>query len=324
MPALVENGWTFQANNEPAWHKEGTTFPSTVDPDAGWLAMGGHVVTEHKLQAIIDAQNTIDCHKSKALFRIGAAGDIKELAHVSPGYTVVQPRTSLHLFDELIKTGLVELETGGWLENGIMWAQARLCPAIAEVVPGDAIRRRLLLTLGFDGKHQVELNDADERTVCANTMAIAKGQSKAMFIKLRHTKSVHERLDQAMALVKANLEGFAENIEAYRQLTKVKLTAQNMKEYFWKVFAPEADTEAKQQDKPRIKAKISHVIDLLDAPEYVPVVRGTAWHCYNAVSHYVSHDSNAKNDNNRLQSLWFGTNADINQRAMNEALSMVN
>lgn len=322
MAALIEEGWTFQSNSDPAWHKEGTTFPAEADPEAAWRATGGHTIIEGKLQAVFGTE-TIDCNINKALFRVGEKGDIKELAHVSKGYTVVQPRKGLHQWDYLRETGLVELETGGWLQNGIFWSQARIKPAIAEVVPNDIIQGRFLLTMGFDGKHKIEMSDHKTRAVCANTIGAAKAEKKLMNFHFKHTKNVHEKLDQANMFIEAYIKAFTEEIDTYKQLTKIQLTSQNMKDYFWKVFAPEAKTDAERKAHPRIEAKISHVVDLMDAPEYVPAVRGSAWHCYNAVAHYLSHDVE-KDDGKRLQSLWFGSSADTNQRAMNEAVALMN
>lgn len=324
MSDLIYNNMTFQANNEPAWHKKGTTFPDTVSLEMAFKALKSPQVLELALQAIIDANNTIDVTTGKTLFLVTDDNQVKELSTVPKTYTVVQPETALNAFKPLIDAKLVELETGGWLKNGIFWLQAKLANAVAEVVPNDIIQKRMLLFTDYNRVYSATFKGHTNRVVCWNTIQPAIAEDSNFNFKFKHTASVNDNIENSIKLVKASLEAFTQNIEVYKQLTKVKLTAQNMKDYYWNVFAPEAVTKEEKDARPKIKSKVERVIDLAEIRrEYSPAVLGTAWHAYNAVSHYLSHDS-TKNDDKRLQSLWFGKGNELNQRAMNLATAMIN
>ena len=52
-------------------------------------------------------------------------------------------------------------------------------------------------------------------------------------------------------------------------------------------------------------------------------VRGSYWGAYNAVTEYLSY-SKGRTSNNRMDSLWFGVNGNLNHRALDTALAMAN
>ena len=64
-----------------------------------------------------------------------------------------------------------------------------------------------------------------------------------------------------------------------------------------------------------------------DDAQTLPGIRGTAWAAFNAVSQYTDWQrptrgpSDAKRDNNRLASMWFGDSAAVKRRAWSTALS---
>ena len=50
-------------------------------------------------------------------------------------------------------------------------------------------------------------------------------------------------------------------------------------------------------------------------------VRGSYWGAYNAVTEYLSY-SKGRTSNNRMDSLWFGVNSNLNHKALDTALRM--
>jgi len=49
---------------------------------------------------------------------------------------------------------------------------------------------------------------------------------------------------------------------------------------------------------------------------------GTAWGLLNAVTEFVDHERRARNQENRLDSAWFGQGAALKQRALDYALQL--
>ena len=50
-------------------------------------------------------------------------------------------------------------------------------------------------------------------------------------------------------------------------------------------------------------------------------VRGTYWGAYNALTEYLNY-SKGRNENNRMDSLWFGQNKTMSQKALDTALEL--
>ena len=50
---------------------------------------------------------------------------------------------------------------------------------------------------------------------------------------------------------------------------------------------------------------------------------GTAWGLLSAVTEFVDHHKQARSNDNRLDSAWFGQGAQIKQRALDTALQLV-
>ena len=51
--------------------------------------------------------------------------------------------------------------------------------------------------------------------------------------------------------------------------------------------------------------------------------QGTAWGMLSAITEYVDHHRQARSNDNRLDSAWFGNGAQMKQRALNSALQLV-
>jgi len=52
-------------------------------------------------------------------------------------------------------------------------------------------------------------------------------------------------------------------------------------------------------------------------------VRGTWWAAYNGFNEYLNY-AKGRTEDNRLDSLWFGANANDNNKALNKALEFAN
>ena len=50
---------------------------------------------------------------------------------------------------------------------------------------------------------------------------------------------------------------------------------------------------------------------------------GTAWGLLNAVTEYVDHHRRARNQDNRLDSAWFGQGAQLKHKALEQALTLI-
>jgi hypothetical protein len=83
----------------------------------------------------------------------------------------------------------------------------------------------------------------------------------------------------------------------------------------------------KIKDTDDVSTRMQHILDevvgLAEAGvgNNLPSIRGTYWSAYNGVTEYLTHE-HGRNESNRLSSLWFGENANVNRHALDTAVEM--
>lgn len=319
MAHEIEGNYAFFGSNKPAWHGLGTVLKDAPTIDDAWKLAYPHELIECEVKAFIGDQSESIPDK-KAIFR----DDGKYIATVGIDYGLIQPYKVFDSYRDLIESKKVELEAGGSLRDGKrMWALAKLTnDGTREVLNNDAVNGYLLMHTSFDGSLSHGIKFVATRVVCANTLAVAIGESGS-YIKLKHTSRIEERLDQVMKAVNTASKTFDHSIASYQALAKKKMTYKQMCEYVMNHFVTEEKRESEEKISTKTINTVKYVIDLLDSQkglELVPAMKGTAWQAYNAISQYYTHDY-GNNEDNRLNGQWFGQSAKMNQAALNEALA---
>ena len=319
-----------------AWHGLGTVLTEAPTPEEAWKLAYPHTLHKLDLEAVVKGDDgsihRMPLTSSKVIIR----DDGKEFKTVGANFELVQPLEIFEFFRPMIESGLITLEAGGSLREGSqMWCLGKVKGGEAEVIKGDPIKCYLNFFTGFDGRLQAGFNQTNIRVVCANTLALATGiggngritsaQKKKYGIQtFKHTKNIRLKINDAMAYVKATLDNFTRDIEAFRVLAKKKVSEPKLETYVRRVFLTKDELEEKVEISTKKQNIVSDVIDLLDTQrglDLVPAIRGTAWQGYNAVTQYLSHDYGRSADT-RLTSLWHGQNAALNTNALALALEM--
>ncbi len=256
--------------------------------------------------------------------------DRSVLGVVGPTYRPVQNRDAFKWFQPWLESGKVTLETAGSLREGRhIWILARVLNGGSEleVQPGDTVRQYILLSNGHDGTMALRNGFTGIRVVCANTLAGAHHDGASKLLKIRHTKRAGEAMDQIREIMDIARSEFVANIDQYRALARAGVTKDSLREYIKRVFQPklvaatakpeltvdEADVERADLGCDRLMGRI------------LPLFEGgrgnqgkTWWDAYNAVTEYLSYERGRSADI-RLDSLWFGDGARVNQRALDTA-----
>lgn len=251
------------------------------------------------------------------------------IGHVGAGYELIQPVDAMAFFEPFLASGRVVLDSGGALAKGAkMFGLGRIVGAEGEVVRGDPVQQFLLAATAFDGSMSHVIKNTSIRPVCENTLAMAIAQTdRWLGFYGRHTRSLPDRIATVQVQLDRVLDGFKANLEILQALGRKQMTRQQMVAYIRRVIIP-ADQLAevaagKTELSGKMQAKLTSVIDLLENQrglELVPAARGTAWQAYNAVTNYLTHEA-GRNQDNRLNSLWFGDGGRTNQKALELALS---
>jgi phage/plasmid-like protein (TIGR03299 family) len=304
---------------ETPWHGLGNTKPDDVEWSIeDWQKQAGMEwnIQRSKVRYATafdqDFSDFSEMPESHVLFR----GDTKApLGVVSDKYKIVQPKAVIEFFRDLTEEYGYKLNTAGTLFGGRkFWALAETGES-AEIGKGDKIKRYLLLSTSADGTTATELRDTAIRVVCANTMALAK--SAKADLKVSH----RTKFNADGAKSKLKIGAFDEAVSLYRRLADTRMTPEQVIQKTVKLFKPNASELAKEEFIKSMNSKpVTRVMELalddLAMGSNFDGMEGTAWGWLNAVTQYVDHEGRAANQDNRLNSAWFGKGNDVKERAL--------
>ena len=272
--------------------------------------------------------------------------DGRVLGVVGNRYTPIQNSEAFSFLDSVVASGDVRYETAGSLFDGRkVWMLARLSEADFEVVSGDVVRQYLLLGNWHDGSGSLLAKLVDMRVVCNNTYAAALRENGRQ-ARIRHSGDIEAKFQDAREIL-----GFAqlraeENRDKMKVLAGTQFTKARLIEFAEKLYPlPGADAnivlggdedtaEPTKAVKTRVERNRSNIMRLFETAtgNDMPGVSGTAWAAFNAVTYLSTHEKKVRGLNGegqesairarRLDSSWFGSSADLNQRAMGIALQM--
>jgi len=248
--------------------------------------------------------------------------DGRILGIVGPRWTPLQNRDAFEIFEPLVDSGDLRIHTAGSLRNGErIWALCQLNQDNSEIVPGDEIAKFTLLSNGHDGKLAVHFGFTPIRVVCANTESLARGSEASRLIRVRHSRFVKENVQVVRDVMNLANQEFEATANQYRFLASRQINAEDLKKYVKVAFGVEMESDAEVSTRTtNIMLKVTDLFENGRGNDLVGV-RGTYWAAYNAVTEYLNY-SKGRTTNNRIDSLWFGQNGTMSQKALDTALEM--
>lgn len=299
------------------WHGLGTHLDAPPTIEEGIAAAGLDWEVGVKPLQTIDGEEV----DHKATYRLS---DGKIFGVVGPNYHPLQNRESFAWFQPLIDSGEVSLHTAGSLQGGKkVWVLAKINKPALEIAPGDTVERFILLSNSHDGSRAVRLGFTPIRVVCANTLRLAhdtEAESNKL-IKVLHTKNVVKSLDALREIMDVANSQFEASAEQYRKLAGFKINQADLRKYVKVVLGVEKteDAELPAQTLTKIQA-IMNAANVGKGND-MESIRGTLWAAYNGVTEFLGYEFGRTQDS-RLDSLWWGTNANLSQKALEVALQM--
>jgi hypothetical protein len=109
-----------------------------------------------------------------------------------------------------------------------------------------------------------------------------------------------------------------------KTLSERKVKSHESMHYFLKVLCA-SDTQdlTGALTNERALKKVQDLFDGRGRGAELTAAKGTAWGLLCAVTEFVDHERRARNQENRLDSAWFGQGAALKQRALDQAMQLV-
>jgi phage/plasmid-like protein (TIGR03299 family) len=296
------------------WHGLGVKVPSDLTPEQMMKAAGLDWEVEKTPMFIRHNGDVVRVPKRYALTR---TSDGKVLDIVGgDNWNPTQNVQAFEFFNDFISAGNCTMETAGSLHGGqIIWAMAKINEAI-EVVKGDVIEGNLLFSNPHKYGKAIDIRSTDTRVVCNNTLTLALGEKAKTNYRVDHRQTFNaEEAKLAIGIAKDKLLKYK---EMGQFLASKRFKEEDVVTYFNRVFKLEnARTEEGQiGSRPARTA-----FESLWTQPGAEFGEGSFWQLFNAVTYATNHKIGHSADT-RMQSTWFGSNADRNIQALNVAMEM--
>lgn len=279
MPAAIaetRDGKAMMAyQGEMPWHKLGTKVDSLKSVRSALKAanLDWDVRLEDLYYKDKASRKLVEVEMRKAVVR----DDDVLLSTVGSDYTVMQNREAFAILEPACKELGLTIETAGALGRGDrVWMLGKLGKSF-HPIQGDRIDGYFLVLTGHNGWTSLTARPTPVRVVCANTLALAIADSKAI-VNLRHTESGAAQLDEVADMVTKLVKTLKETSESFAQLAARKMTATELTEYVNKVLGideNEKGVHAKRRET---------IIELAATGKCVEFAPNTAWTAFNAVT----------------------------------------
>lgn len=252
---------------------------------------------------------------SRATYR---KSDDSILGVVGPRYSPLQNADAFSWFQPFVDSKECSLNTAGSLHSGQkVWVLAKLNRDNTEIVKGDEISKFILLSNSHDGTTSIRVGYTPIRVVCANTMAMAHSHKGSQLIRIRHTRSSKTNLDNVRDIMNNINAEFEATAEQFKFLASKDFNAKDLNKYVKIMLGVEGTLDADM--KTRTKNIFEDILELVHGPrQSMAGVSGTWWAAMNGYNEYLNYHKGRTNDN-RLDSLWFGLNANDNLKALKVA-----
>lgn len=319
--AMVDNGLDFEVETVPSLH----TIEQLTAEDVENMLLDIRPKNAEDYLELIRAANSRQYENASGHMLIRRTDTKAIFGRCGNHWEPLQNVDAFDWFQPALDAGLVKLDKIGTLNGGAkLWILAEIQEDPIEVVPGDEIRKYTILTNGHDGKTAIGVGFTPIRVWCANMFPQLRRNAATNIIRMRHTSRAKVNLDTLRDMMNYANREFEATVEQYRVLTRTDFKQADVEKYVKILLCKKDEVEKPLKDLSTRKAnQIRHIMELFEGGYGLKHqgVRGTAYAAFNAYNQYINHEA-GRNVDNRLNSLWFGQNANANQRALDLALEL--
>lgn len=249
--------------------------------------------------------------------------DNKILGVVGPRWTPVQNWDMFKWFQPFLDSRMCSIHTAGSLCGGSkVWVLCQITKdPLMTIAKNDDVAKFILLANSHDGTMAVRAGFTPVRVVCTNTLAASIKCAESKLIRIRHSTQVLQNMESIKDIMDVANSEFEATAAQYRYLASKSVHTGDLEKYVKVILG--MDEVPKDDMTTRSTNIMGEIIKMVveGKGQDNPAISGTYWQAYNGVSEYLNYIK-GRNPSNRMDSLWFGSNATMNQKALDVAMKM--
>lgn len=327
-----ENGkYAFASVKETAWHGLGQILPEKMDSvtaireaQLNWKVIK-EPVKFGKGNKVFDGKYVTVRQDTGA--PMGIVGDI---------YEIVQNEEAFIFFDSIVGKGEAIYETAGALYDGRkVFITAKLPGHITVAGKNDLIDKYLFLMTSHDGSGSIIAAFTPIRVVCHNTLNAAleglKGNNpmNGPVIKLRHTKTVKDRLEEAHKIMGITNQLTNELQSVFQKMAKKKIVEKQLLDLVIVSVGSKEYLNTWYKDNDEVSTRFKNTVnDIMQYAKEHPTQQmlsceGTVFGAYNAITGYFQNVKNFNDPSDKLTNILDGSVQRKAQKAFDLCLDFI-
>ena len=296
---------------ELPWHGLGQQVSDDISTDGMMEAAGlNWSVTKQPMYYMDDLGEMGEVPGKSALIR---SSDNKVMDIVGNDWNPVQNAQAFEFFREFVDAGDMQMHTAGSLKDGKMvWALAKVNDGFTIKTPRgeDSVESYLLFSNPHQYGKSIDVRFTPIRVVCNNTLTLSLGQNVDQYVRVGHQRPFNA--EDAMATLGMAHQKLETYKEAAEYLCQKYYTKEQVVDYFNNVFPSAGDRDSN---------KARQAVEVMHTQAGAELGEGTFWQLFNTVTYMTDHTLGRNNDN-RLQSAWYGANQNVKKKALELAVNM--
>ena len=329
----------------PLWESIGFTIDRQITDPAEAMIIAGANWSVYKSKLISKLTDPVTQEEVEFTdtrrYGVFRSTDNQYLGCIGESFELVQNISGFNSFKPFLANNFAYIESAGTLRHGeIVWLICQMTKDnTMDVVKGDTVEQRVLLTLCHNTNHAPSVILLNTRS-CSQTIlatAVANNKHRRQLLKMRQTKSIATQLAKVQQEVAFAKSCFEQDVDAYRKLAAKQMTLGQMRSVLEELFAVSlAKVKQLATGETQLRWTLDtfkdtrSILDNLDELEHLQAdnIRGTAWALYNALGHFYTytciekrHSRNTPKVEAQLESLWFASQSDLIYKALDLLLN---
>ena len=325
--------YSFMSVKEKAWHGLGQVVDRYPTSSEAIQFAGLNYIVEKRPLFTYDSENFTGDPESDVIipeievpnyFATVRADTEDVLGVVGNDYEVAQNRDAFSFFDAIVGGGDgIIYETCGALGKGERIFITAKLPGYIRVGSDDLIEKYIFLTTSHDGFGSIIAAFTPIRIVCNNTLNAALS-NMSNSVKIRHTQSVKERLQQAHEVmgISNTMTGHFEQI--FNRWANVRITDKEVLKLVQQAMAPSKEVLEKvlnDENLDEYSARFNNTVERVceyafgNETQQMATTKGTLFGAYNAITGYFQNVLSYKDGEAKLKSILFGNGLNKTQAA---------